>query len=381
MSGKAGTRPLDGIRVVHLASLGPGPYGAMLLADMGAEVIIVDRTAPMIVSVAPDRDPRRRGQRSVALNLKNPQALDLLLDLIDSADVLIEGMRPGAAERLGVGPKLCCGRNKGLIYVRVTGWGQEGPLANRAGHDINYVALSGALLAMGSPGSPPPVPLNLIGDYAGGGAFVAMGVMAAIVARARTGEGQVLDAAMVDGVASLTTAALGALAAGEWGPRGTNMLDGGAPWYRCYTTLDGGYVAVGALEPQFYAALMQGLGFVPDRWDRSDKSLWPEISEAFAARFAAETRDHWDRVFAGTDACVTPVLSFEEAARHPHHRAHGTYLYNGRLFQPAPTPRVGAPSGAPASPPAPGQDTDAVLAELGLGRDVIADLRANGAVI
>lgn len=374
--------PLAGIKVVHLASLGPGPYATMLLADMGCDVVIVDRASAMQVSVQPAADPRRRGQRSIVLDLKNAEARAILLDLVRQADALIEGMRPGVAERLGVGPETCLGLNPKLVYARVTGWGQTGPLADRAGHDINYIALSGALLAMGPPDAPPPVPLNLLGDYAGGGAFVALGIVAALLDRERTGKGRTLDAAIIDGVASLTAATLGMLAEGRWGPRGTNTFDGSAPWYRTYATRDGGFVAVGAIEPPFYDALVKGLGLDPQLCTRDDRSRWPKIAEAFDSAFRRHDRAHWQAVFAGTDACVFPVLSFEEAFAHPHHVARGTYMGLPGAAQPAQAPRFDGreTSIGPEPAPAPGAHTDEVLRNLGRTEAEIARMRAEGAV-
>lgn len=372
--------PLAGVKVVHLASLGPGPYAAMLLADLGCDVTIVDRTGPMMVSVPQGRDPRRRGQRSIALDLKSEQARAALLELIGRADVLIEGMRPGAAERLGVGPEVCLGLNPRLIYARVTGWGQTGPLAPRAGHDINYIALSGALHAMGEPGKPPPVPLNLLGDYAGGGAFVVMGVVAALYARERSGRGQVVDGAIIDGVASLTTATMGMLAAGLWGERGTNAFDGSMPWYRTYQTRDGGFVAVGAIEPQFYAQLLEGLGLDAKEWARADRARWPDITAKFGEIFASQDRKHWQTVFEQSDACVSPVLTFEEAVAHPHHLSRGTYVGIDGVPQPAPAPRLeNLSSRKITEPPSPGAHTDIILRECGWSADRIARLRASGA--
>jgi alpha-methylacyl-CoA racemase len=376
--GRAG--PLAGVRVVHLASLGPGPYAAMLLADLGAEVTIVDRVAPMAVSVPQEMDPRRRGQRSIALDLKHDAAKAVVMDLVRRADVLVEGMRPGAAERLGVGPEDCHAINPRLIYARVTGWGQAGPLADRAGHDINYIALSGALLAMGNPGERPPVPLNLLGDYAGGGAFVAIGVLAALHERAGTGSGQVVDGAIVDGVASLSAATMGMLAAGRWGGRGSNVFDGSAPWYRTYETRDGGYVAVGAIEPQFFRALLEGLGLDPSEWPREDPRRWPDMTARFEAIFRSRDRADWERLFEGTDACVTPVLSLAEAPGHPHHAARGTYAAIAGVRQPAPAPRVGAERELPSAPREIGRDTDAILRELGRTESAIRSLREAGAV-
>jgi len=380
LSTAAVTGPLRGIRVVHLASLGPGPYAAMLLADLGCSVTIIDRTRAMAVSVPQGRDPRRRGQRSIALDLKLPQARAVALQLIGQSDVLIEGMRPGAIERLGLGPEVCLQRNPRLVYARVTGWGQSGPLAQRAGHDINYIALSGALHAMGSAAEPPPVPLNLLGDYAGGGAFVAMGVMAALFERERTGCGQVVDGAIADGVASLSAATMGMLACGRWGPRGTNLFDGAAPWYRTYRTAEGGFVAVGAIEPEFYGQLLSGLGLEAAQWPQQDRERWPAMAERFAGIFGSQPRSHWERVFADTDACVSPVLGFEEVAAHPHHRSRNTYIEVAGVVQPAPAPRLSRSGGnRPNPPPATGDHTDEILRECGLAEAEITQLRACGA--
>lgn len=367
---------MPGIRVVHLASLGPGPYAAMLLADMGAEVVIVDRPGGMMVSTPQESDPRRRGQQSIALDLRQDAARDVLNRLIARADVLIEGMRPGVAERLGAGPDHCHALNPGLIYARVTGWGQTGPLAMTAGHDINYIALSGALAAMGDPDRPPPVPLNLLGDYAGGGAFVVMRILAALLERERSGRGQVIDGAILDGVASLTTATLGMKAAGRWGPRGTNLLDGGAPWYRCYRARDGGYLAVGAIEPPFWAALLAGLGDDPADWPRDDHSRWPEMADRLAALFATRDRDDWAAHFAATDACVTPVLGFDEMANHPQHVARATYTEGVGGLQPRPL----TGGALPAAPPGIGRDGAAVLQELGFDADAVEALRRAGTI-
>ena len=368
---------LSGFKVTHLASLGPGPYAAMLLSDMGCEVTIIDRIEPMMVSMPQEVDPRRRGQRSIALDLKSAEGRDIARKLIAQSDVLLEGMRPGVAERLGLGPEDCFPFNPGLVYSRVTGWGQSGPLAMRAGHDINYVALSGALLAMGDLDRPPPVPLNLLGDYAGGGAFAAMGILAALLERQRTGRGQVLDAAIVDGVASLTAATMGMRAAGLWGARGSNLFDGSVPWYRTYRTSDNAFVAVGALEPAFYGALLQGLGLDAVEWSRADKAQWPAIAKKLTDVFASQPRDHWQQIFASTDACVSPVLSFDEAVSNPHHRARATYVQIGKVPQPAPAPRLASTSADQiAEPPRPGAHTDMVLRELGLSEPDIANLRA-----
>ena len=372
--------PLSGVKVVHLASLGPGPYAAMLLADLGCEVTIIDRTRPSPVSVPQAADVRRRGQRSIALDLKHADARAVALELVARADVLIEGMRPGATERLGLGPADCLAENPRLIYARVTGWGQAGPLAQRAGHDINYIGLSGALHAIGAADAPPPLPLNLLGDYAGGGTFVVIGVMAALIERHRSGQGQVIDAAIVDGVASLTAATMGMRAAGRWGPRGTNIFDGAAPWYRTYRAQDGGYVAVGAIEPEFYAELLARLGLVAAEWPQHERTRWPDMAQGFAELFASHTRSHWEAVFDGSDACVSPVLSFDEAPAHPHHQERGTYTRIGGVTQPAPSPRLRGALITPLSaPPDRGAQTAAILRELGRADANIEQLIASGA--
>jgi alpha-methylacyl-CoA racemase len=328
-------------------------------------------------------DPLSRGRRSIGLNLKDPAGMDLLLRLIEDADVLVEGFRPGVAERLGFGPEVCAQRNPRLVFARMTGWGQDGPLAATAGHDIDYIAISGALGPIGRAGEPPVPPQNLVGDFGGGGMLLALGILAALVERATSGLGQVVDAAMVDGSALLTSFVYGLLATGAWqDERGSNLLDGGAPFYDTYVCADGGYVAVGALEPQFYAALLTGLGLadagLPGQLDRAG---WPVLRERFAATFASRSREEWERVFADTDACVSPVLSLAEAPRHPHATARNAFVDVGGVVQPAPAPRFGrSESGDPVPPPRPGADTDTVLAGLGLDTAGIAALRSRGVI-
>jgi alpha-methylacyl-CoA racemase len=346
--------PLSGIRVVELAGLAPGPFGCMLLADLGADVVQVDRPAGGAGLAAPP-GPLGRGRRTVTLDLKTEAGVASLLNLVAKADVLVEGYRPGVAERLGFGPATCEKINPRIVYARITGWGQDGPLAERAGHDIDYIALSGLLEPLGRPGERPHAPLNVLGDFAGGGMLLALGVLAALLERERSGRGQVVDAAMVDGSALLTAMLHGMLGHGLWDrPRGENMLDGGAPFYDTYRTADGGFVAVGALEPAFYAALLDGLGLsgagLPAQYDRDG---WPALRERLAARFAERTRDEWAATFAGADACVVPVLSPAEAADHPHNRAREAFVEVDGLRQPAPAPRFGrTPAPAP-RPPAP----------------------------
>jgi alpha-methylacyl-CoA racemase len=375
--------PLSGVRVIEIASLAPAPFGCMILADLGADVLRVDRAERSGSQAQAPSDPLSRGRRSIGLNLKDPAAIDVVLRLTENADVLVEGFRPGVAERLGFGPEVCAERNPGLIFARMTGWGQDGPLALTAGHDIDYIAISGALSTVGRPGQSPVPPVNLLGDFGGGGMLLALGILAALVERASSGRGQVVDAAMVDGSALLTSFIYGMRAAGSWrDERGANLLDGGAPFYDTYATSDGGYVAVGALEPQFYAALLRGLGLtdagLPDQHDRA---RWPELRKRFTEVFGSRTRTEWERVFAGTDACVSPVLNLAEAPAHPHALARNAFVDVGGVRQPAPAPRFGRTAAAqPAAPPRPGADTDGVLAGLGLSAADVAELRARGAV-
>ncbi|MGX6606804.1 CaiB/BaiF CoA transferase family protein [Micromonosporaceae bacterium Da 78-11] len=347
--------PLDGIRVIELAGLAPAPFGCMVLADLGADVVRVDR--PAHGGLAPlEGGPLQRGRRTVTLDLKSPAGVADLLRLVGRADVLVEAYRPGVAERLGFGPATCEQINPGLVYARMTGWGQDGPLAGRAGHDIGYIAVAGALEPLGRAGERPHAPLNLIGDFAGGGMLLAVGVLAALLERSRSGRGQLVDAAMVDGSALLTAFLHGAIGAGlSSRPRGENLLDGGAPFYDTYRTADGAFMAVGALEPPFYAALLTGLGLHDDEDlpHQYDQDGWPVLRERFTACFAARTRAGWTEVFAGLDACVTPVLSPLEAPDHPHNRARATFVEVDGLAQPAPAPRFARTPSAPPRPPVP----------------------------
>lgn len=314
---------LPGIKLLEFAALGPVPWCGMLLADMGASVVRIDRAGGP--SPAGDTDAMKRGRTSVAVDLKTGAGHSAALSLLEKADVLLEGMRPGAMERLGLGPAESLAVNPALVYARMTGWGQEGPLAKRAGHDINYIALTGALHAIG--GSKPVLPLNLVGDYGGGGSFLAIGLLAALLDAQRSGRGQVLDVAMVDGAASLMTLPYSRLPSGRWRDvRGQNILDGGAPWYDVYATRDGKFMAVGAIEPQFYVELLKGLGLSADDMpDRNDRGNWPRIHQRFTDSFLGRSRDDWAALFAYTDACVTPVLSLTEAPHHPHNIARGTF--------------------------------------------------------
>lgn len=356
------TGPLTGLRAIELAGIGPGPHAAMVLADLGAEVVRVERPAD---GGEQPREQLLRNRRVVAADLKDPGERDRVLDLIERADVLLEGFRPGTAERLGLGPDTCLERNPRLVYGRMTGWGQDGPLARRAGHDINYISLTGALHAIGRAGQRPVPPLNLVGDFGGGSMFLVTGILAALWERDRSGAGQVVDAAMVDGASVLTQMMWSLRGIGGWSDeRGSNMLDGAAPYYDTYECADGRFVAVGALEPGFYAQLLDGLGLADaDLPDRDDPENWPALRERFSAAFASRTRDEWARVFADTDACVTPVLAFGEASAHSHLAARGTVIERDGVEQAAPAPRFSRTApGTPASPPDSTEDLDTVLA-------------------
>ena len=357
--------PLAGVRVLELAGIGPGPFAGMLLADLGADVVRVDRPGgPVLAAVPPEQDLLGRGKRSVALDLKNPEAVRRVLDLVSRADLFVEGMRPGVAERLGVGPADCLARQPRLVYGRMTGWGQDGPDATTAGHDITYVAVTGALGASAPADGPPKPPLNLLGDFAGA-TYLVVGLLAALHESRSSGHGQVVDAAMVDSTAHLLTMFHGLLAGGAWSDSPEhNLLDGGAPFYRTYRTSDGGWMAVGALEPAFYDELVRRLGLDPADADRSDPARWPALRQRIADAFARRTRAEWTEVFAGSDACVAPVLSLTQATRHPHLTARGTFVKHRGVVQPAPAPRFSrTPGDITRVPPAVGQHTDEVLAD------------------
>ncbi|ARQ67709.1 CaiB/BaiF CoA transferase family protein [Streptomyces marincola] len=368
----AGGGPLTGVRVVELGGIGPGPFAAMLLADLGADVVRVDRPGGAALGLPPAADVVNRNKRSVVIDLKAPDAAALVLGLAARADVLIEGFRPGVAERLGIGPEPCLDRNPRLVYGRMTGWGQEGPLAHRAGHDLGYLALTGALAMTGPAQGPPAAPANLLGDYAGGSLYLVTGVLAALRAVGTTGRGQVVDAAVVDGVAHLSTLVHGMLAAGAWQDRReANLLDGGCPYYRVYATADGGHMAVAALEPRFWAEFVRLAGLADDpaadQDRRTDPAVWPALRARIAERFATRTRAEWTRVFDGTDACVEPVLTLGEAPRHPHLAARGTFTEHGGVRQPAPAPRFSAtPAGIRRGPSLPGADTEGVARDWDL---------------
>jgi alpha-methylacyl-CoA racemase len=388
--------PLAGLKVVELEGRGPGPFGAMVLADLGAEVVRVCR--PPAVSGADDESPtarmiagrRRRdvvlrGRRSVAIDLKHPDGLAAALRLADAADVLVEGYRPGAAERLGIGPDVCLARNPRLVYARITGWGQDGPYAQTPGHDVNYVALSGALdLLRRRADEPPSPPLNLLGDYGGGGMLLVVGILGALFERERSGRGQVVDAAMVDGVSLLTTIFHGMMAEGLW-PEvpGTHVLQLGAPFYNVYETADGRYVSVGAGEPQFYAQLVERIGADPELVAcQSDPATWPDARTRLAAIFRTKTRDEWCEILEGTETCFAPVLTASEAPAHPHLAARATYVDVDGVTQPAPAPRFGrTPAGEVGSLAVAGEDTTEVLTEWGFGADEIEALLSSGAAV
>ena len=377
--------PLTGIRVIEIAGIGPGPFCAMMLADMGADVVRVDRAAA-VRGGDPERPPLdllNRGRRSVGVDLKSPQGVETVLALVDGADALLEGFRPGVAERLGIGPDDCLARNPRLVYGRMTGWGQDGPYASSAGHDLNYIALAGALHGIGRQGDAPVPPLNLVGDFGGGGMYLAFGMACALVEARSSGQGQVVDAAMVDGAASLMTAFFGMAHSGFWSDeRGTNMLDTGAHYYNVYETADGRYISLGPIEPQFYAELRERLSLDGPQWDpQHDRAGWPDLKEELAAVIRQRTRDEWCELLEGTDTCFAPVLSLAEAPQHPHNQQRGTFIDVAGVVQPAAAPRFSRTPGAVRRPPPhAGQHTDEILAELGLDTDAVAALREAGAV-
>jgi len=378
-----GSGPLAGLRVVELAGLAPAPFATTMLADLGADVVRVDRAKPGFDVLAFPKDPLARTRRWIGVDTKSAEGRDVVLRLIDKADVLIEGFRPGVTERLGLGPDDCLARNPRLVYGRITGWGQDGPMAQTAGHDINYIGLSGALEPLGRPGERPVPPANLLGDFGGGGLLLAMGVLAALVERAGSGRGQVVDASMVDGSALLTAGMHGLRNIGLWSrPRGQNMLDGGAPFYDTYETSDGRYVAVGAIEERFWGAFCKVLEIDPAEYaGRLDPEQWPAVKARLADVIRTRTRDEWTKRAEGTDACLTPVLTPEEAASDPHNVARGTFVSLEGELQPAPAPKFDrTPAGAPSAPHEPRVDTGEVLAELGYSDDDINRLRSTGVI-
>ncbi len=364
--------PLTGLRVLEVAAIGPVPFAGMMLSDMGADVVRLDR--PPTAGAEPFLTPIDRGRRSAAIDLKSRGGAELALDLIAEADILLEGFRPGVMERLGLGPETCLARNPRLIYGRMTGYGQSGPLAQLAGHDINYIAITGALDLIGPADGPPLPPLNLVGDFGGGGMLLAFGVLAALHRATGTGEGEVVDASMTDGVSALTAMFHGMRASGHLGPRGSNGLDGGAPYYRTYETSDGKWMAVGAIEPQFYSALLAGLDLDPDALPaQGHRRQWPVLHQAFADAFRTRSREEWSRVFTQVDACVSPVLAVSEVGFYDHHVARSSFSHDGDNLQPAPAPRMSAaPGDIQGPPPAAGQHTVEVLRDWGVPADTAA---------
>ena len=377
--------PLAGVRIIELAGIGPGPFCAMMLADMGADVIRVERSAAVRGGDpdVPPADVMLRGRRSIGIDMKSPDGLEAVMKLIESADGLIEGFRPGVTERLGVGPDDCLARNPRLVYGRMTGWGQEGPYAHAAGHDINYIALAGALEPMGRAGEAPVPPLNLVGDFGGGGMYLAFGMVCAILEARQSGEGQVVDAAMVDGAASLMTFFHGFRAMGIWNDeRGTNLLDTGAHFYDVFECSDGEYVSIGSIEPQFYAELREKLELTDEKWDQQmSRSMWPELKAELAAIFKRRTRGEWCELMEHSDICFAPVLSMEEAPKHPHNVHRGTFVERNGVVQPGPAPRFSRTEAEIQRPPAhAGQHTDELLADVGYAAEEISALRQAGSV-
>jgi alpha-methylacyl-CoA racemase len=377
--------PLSGVRIVELAGIGPGPFAAMLLSDMGADVLRVDRAQGRLPGTPgdPPKDLLNRGRRSVAVDLKRPDGVETVLRLVEKADALVEGFRPGVTERLGLGPDACLARNPRLVYGRMTGWGQEGPLAQAAGHDINYIALAGALHGIGRRGEAPVPPLNLVGDFGGGGMFLAFGVACALIERERSGRGQVVDAAMVDGAALLMTLMHGMRAMGFWSDeRGENLLDTGAHFYEVYETKDGKYVSVGSIEPQFYAELLKHTGLEGEDLPRQmDRSQWSALKERLAAIFRTKTRDEWCAIMEGSDVCFAPVLDMGEAPKHPHNRHRGTFVEVAGVTQPGPAPRFSRTPGEISRPPCwAGQHSQEALADWGFAAEEIERLRQAKAI-
>ncbi len=372
--------PLHGIRLIELAGIGPGPFCGMMLSDMGAEVIRVDRLTP---GAKPRVDVLARNRRSIAIDLKHPEGAETVLRLCALADGLFEGFRPGVTERLGIGPKDCMARNAKLVYGRMTGWGQEGPLAQAAGHDINYIALAGALHAIGRPGEKPVPPLNLIGDFGGGGMLLAFGMVCGLLEAQRSGQGQVIDAAMVDGSAALMAPFFGLAATGRFtDQRGTNMLDGGAHFYDTYETLDGKYISVGSIEPQFYALLLEKSGLDPEHFAAQlDRERWPGYKDDLTQVFKSKTQAEWCDLMEGTDVCFAPVLSIFDAPAHPHHQHRNAFVEVEGVTQPAPTPRFSrTPPEVRSGARRPGEDSETVLHDFGFNRGDIDTLRAKGVI-
>lgn len=378
--------PLTGIRVIELAGIGPGPMCAMLLADLGADVVRVDRPSPADLGVprrSREFDVLLRGRRSIAVDLKSPDGVETILKMVEQADALIEGFRPGVTERLGLGPDVCAERNPRLVYGRMTGWGQEGPLASAAGHDINYIALTGALAAIGSGGGPPVPPLNLVGDFGGGALYLAFGVCAALLEAKSSGQGQVVDAAMVDGAASLLSSVFGLYASGSWSlERGSNFLDSGAYFYGTYECSDGEWISIAPIEGKFHAELLERLGIPAEEIGKQhDRSRWPEHKARLVEIFKGKTRDQWCEELEGTDVCFAPVLTMEEAVEHPHIKARQTLIDVEGVMQPAPAPRFSRTPGKVHHPvPGPGQHSKEVLIDWGWEEGEVEKLMESGAI-
>ena len=376
--------PLHGMTIIELAGIGPGPFAGMLLSDMGADVIRVERSHAVVGGdpAKPPKDVLTRGRRSIGVDLKNPDGVETVLRLIEKADALFEGFRPGVTERLGLGPDVCLARNPKLVYGRMTGWGQEGPYSQAAGHDINYIALAGALEPIGRRGGAPVPPLNLVGDFGGGGMFLAFGIVCALLEAQKSGQGQVVDTAMVDGAAILMSMFHSMTASGMWGERGTNLLDTGAHFYDVYECSDGKYVSLGSIEPQFYAELRRLAGLTGDEWTKQmDRNAWPDRKAEIAAVFKAKSRDEWCALMEHTDVCFAPVLSIAEAPSHPHNVHRSTFTEVGGITQPSPAPRFSRTAAVIQGPPShPGAHTPLVLESFGFSADEIAKLTDTGAV-
>jgi alpha-methylacyl-CoA racemase len=375
--------PLEGVRMLEIGGVGPGPFAAMMLSDLGAEVLRIER--PTGGSYWPDAalDLLNRGRRCIGVDLKHPDGAALVLDLVEKADALLEGFRPGVMERVGLGPSVCLQRNPRLVYGRMTGWGQDGPLAHAAGHDINYIALAGALDPIGRAGQPPTPPLNLVGDFGGGGLMLAFGMVCALLECQRSGRGQVVDASIVDGAAALMTVHQGLQQAGFMNERGRNMIDSGSHFYDAYETADGKYVSIGSFEPQFYAELIQRLGLADEEMpEQRDQASWPAQKERFAKIFKSKTRDEWCEILEGTDVCFAPVLSIAEAREHPHNRARGTFVEVGGVAQPRPTPRFSRTEAEIQRPPARlGEHTDQALRDWGVSEAKLSELKRAQAIL
>ncbi len=371
--------PLSGKRIVEIAGIGPGPFCAMLLADLGAEIVRVDRASavPDIMPDSPNLDLLNRGRRSVGVNLKTPEGIETVLKLVQESDALIEGFRPGVAERLGIGPEECLARNPKLIYGRMTGWGQEGTYSSMAGHDINYIALSGVLGMIGREGGKPIPPVNLVGDFGGGGMLLALGICAALVETAKSEKGQIIDAAMTDGSALLSTMMHSFKAMGMWGDRGTNLLDTGAPFYDVFECADGEFISLGSIEPQFYSELLRITEIdQSENPKQMDRAGWAEMKSKIGDAIKGKTRSEWEELMEGTDVCFAPVLSMDEAYEHPHNKQRNTFIEIAGVMQPAPAPRFSrTPASVSSPPPHAGQHTEEVLAGLGLTKDEILMLR------